>query len=60
MNLVEKFGYWKDTAVMLKGDAVKSYTLLFLQMWNVTERTIGNFDRYLDIKIPNIYDDKVI
>ena len=57
MNLVEKFGYWKDTAVMLKGDAVKSYTLLFLQMWNVTERTIGNFDRYLDIKIPKIYDD---
>ena len=42
---------------MLKGDAVKSYTLLFLQMWNVTERTIGNFDRYLDIKIPKIYDD---
>lgn len=52
MNVVDKFGYWKDTAVMLKGDAARSYTLLFLQMWNVTERTIGNFDRYLDVKIP--------
>ena len=27
-------------------------SLMFLQMWNVTEKTIGNFDRYLDIDIP--------
>ena len=52
MNVVERFGYWKDTAVMLRGDAAKSFTLMFLQMWNVTEKTIGNFDRYLDIDIP--------
>ena len=38
MNIVERFGYWKDTGVMLKGDAVRSFTLLFLQMWNVTEK----------------------
>ena len=52
MNVVDKFGYWKDTAVMLRGDAAKSYTLMFLQMWNVSEKTIGNFDRYLDVDIP--------
>ncbi len=55
MNVVEKFGYWKDTAVMLKGDAARSYTLMFLQMWNVSEKTIGNFDKYLDIDIPIQY-----
>jgi len=38
INKIERFGHWKDTAVMLKGDAVKSFTLLFLQMWNVTEK----------------------
>ena len=37
INRVERFGHWKDTAVMLKGDAVKSFTLLFLQMWNARE-----------------------
>ena len=37
INHIERFGYWKDTAVMLKGDAVSSLTLLFLQMWNITE-----------------------
>ena len=38
INRKERFGHWKDTAVMLKGDAVKSFTLIFLQMWNITEK----------------------
>ncbi|HBA46244.1 MAG TPA: cardiolipin synthase [Lachnospiraceae bacterium] len=39
INRVQRFGHWKDTAVMLKGEAVKSFTLMFLQMWNIDERT---------------------
>ena len=39
INEIERFGHWKDTAVMLKGDAVSSFTLMFLQMWNVDEKT---------------------
>ena len=35
INQKEKFGHWKDTAVMLKGEAVKSFTLMFLQMWRI-------------------------
>lgn len=38
INRKERFGHWKDTAVMLKGEAVKSFTLLFLQMWNIGEK----------------------
>ena len=38
INQRERFGHWKDTAVMLKGDAVRSFTLMFLQMWNITEK----------------------
>ena len=37
INRKERFGHWKDTAVMLRGDAVASFTLMFLQMWNLTE-----------------------
>ncbi len=37
INHVERFGHWKDTAVMLKGGAVQSFTLMFLQMWNLLE-----------------------
>ena len=38
INHIQKFGHWKDTAVMLKGEAARSFTLMFLQMWNVTEK----------------------
>lgn len=37
INRKERFGHWKDTAVMLKGKAVQSFTLMFLQMWNIGE-----------------------
>ncbi len=35
INRIEVYGHWKDTAVMLEGEAVRSFTLMFLQMWNV-------------------------
>ncbi len=38
INRVERFGHWKDTAVMLRGDAVKTFTLMFLQMWSIDEK----------------------
>jgi cardiolipin synthase len=47
INRKERFGYWKDTAVMLKGDAVQSLTMIFLQMWNVEERRPEAYRRYL-------------
>ncbi|MGT2907563.1 cardiolipin synthase [Streptococcus dentiloxodontae] len=33
INKVERFGHWKDTAICVKGRAVDTFTLLFLQMW---------------------------
>ena len=40
INKEERFGHWKDTAVMIKGQAVESFTLMFLQMWNLTEQDV--------------------
>ena len=47
INQRERFGHWKDTAIMLEGGAAQSFALMFLQMWNITERT-PEFDKYLD------------
>ncbi len=33
-NEGSRFGYWKDCSIMVKGDCVRSFTALFLQMWN--------------------------
>ncbi len=46
INEKVKFGHWKDTAVMLKGDAVKSFTLMFLQMWGIDEKQV-EYTRFL-------------
>lgn len=46
INEKMKFGHWKDTAVMLKGDAVKSFTLMFLQMWGIDEKQV-EYTRFL-------------
>ena len=34
INRVARFGHWKDGAIMLKGDAVWSLTLMFLKLWS--------------------------
>lgn len=48
MNFKKRYGdYWKDSGVMLRGEAVKTFTLMFLQNWNVREKTLDNFERYV-------------
>ena len=43
---MERFGKWKDAAVKLTGGAVASFTLMFLQMWNLAEKE-PRWDEYL-------------
>lgn len=50
INVIERFGHWKDTAVMLEGEAVQNLTILFLQMWNITQRHQENYTAYLTTK----------
>ena len=39
INRVEKYGHWKDTGVMLRGPAVDSFTVMFLQLWSADLRS---------------------
>ena len=36
INQKEKYGHWKDTAVLLRGEAVQSLTEMFLELWQFT------------------------
>lgn len=50
INQKVRFGHWKDTAVMVEGDAVRSFTLMFLEMWNLDKyKVIEDYDRYLNV-----------
>ncbi len=35
INRIERFGHWKDVAIRLEGEATRSFTLMFLQMWGL-------------------------
>lgn len=38
INRYERFGHWKDMAVMIRGEAVATFTAIFLQFWNFDEQ----------------------
>ena len=40
INKIERFGHWKDTALMLEGPAVDTFLVLFLQMWTYSNETL--------------------
>ncbi len=39
VNVVSRFGVWKDNAVRIDGEGVWGLTVIFLQMWNITGGT---------------------
>ena len=43
------YGRWKDTGVRLEGEAVKSLTAAFLEMWDACTRTKEDVDSYLSV-----------
>ena len=50
INAYEKHGHWKDTAVMVEGEAARSFTRMFLHMWALDEKD-RDFDKFLNIPI---------
>jgi cardiolipin synthase len=43
INAVERFGHWKDSGLMLRGEGAWSLTLIFLQMWNLRRGANDNY-----------------
>lgn len=46
INQKIKYGVWKDTAVMLKGDAVWNFTIMFLTMWDSLAHIDEDYELY--------------
>ena len=46
INEKERFGHWKDTAILLRGEAVWSFTVMFLNMWNFVAGTKEDFGTF--------------
>lgn len=46
INEKERFGHWKDSGIMLRGEAVRSFAVMFLRMWDISEK-LENMAFYL-------------
>lgn len=51
-NVKHPYGHWKDTGIMLRGDAVRSLTVMFLEMWNAVRKMDSDYGKYADISCP--------
>src|SRR5690554_5087941 len=55
INVINRFGHWKDASIMVKGEAAWSLTVIFLQMWQLIkgeEEDIQKFCPWEDMTMP--------
>ena len=51
INKKVRFGHWKDSAIMLEGEAVWNQTISFLENWDYAKKTRSDFSKYS----PHVY-----
>ncbi|MCR5743067.1 MAG: cardiolipin synthase [Lachnospiraceae bacterium] len=62
-NITHPYGQWKDTAVKVSGEAVRSMTITFLENWNATkkgERDEASLTGYLPEIIYEAHEDAYV
>ena len=47
INKMIRFGHWLDSGIMLRGEAVYSFTLMFLSMWDYIRHEEDDASRFL-------------
>ena len=47
INVHRRFGHWRDSAIMMRGSAAWSLTLMFLEMWSTATGDAEDYAAYL-------------
>ena len=47
INAEERFGHWKDNAILIRGRAVENFTMMFLANWAANSKINGDKDAIL-------------
>lgn len=53
INAIERFGHWKDAGVRITGDAVWSFTTMYLEMWSYVTKGTEDFSRFKVVENDN-------
>lgn len=46
INAYPKYGHWKDTGILIKGEAVWNFTVMFLTIWDSIKKETTSFSKY--------------
>ncbi|MGE4272239.1 MAG: cardiolipin synthase [Desulfitobacterium sp.] len=46
INAFDRFGHWKDTAILIQGEAVLNFTVMFLALWGYESETTEDYTQY--------------
>lgn len=55
INKIERFGHWKDAGVRITGDAVWSFTTMFLEMWSYVTKGTEDFAKFKVVENDNAH-----
>ncbi|WP_343210288.1 cardiolipin synthase [Anaerolentibacter hominis] len=50
---IERFGYWKDAGIRVRGEAAWSFTAMFLQMWKAVRPMEEDYSYFLPDGLPD-------
>jgi len=53
INADQKLGHWKDASVLLTGEAVSGFTLMFITMWETLTKKKENIEDFLKPPVQN-------
>ena len=56
VNITSPYGHWKDTGVMIRGEAAFSFAVMFLELWQITNRCRENYEDFRPHDLP-LYDE---
>ena len=56
-NVKHPYGHWKDTGIRMEGEAVRSLTVMFLEMWNAVKKLDGDYGVYTNVDCGKIQSD---
>lgn len=46
INLTPRFGKWKDAAVMIRGEGVWNFTVMFLSLWGFERKITEDYEKF--------------
>ena len=60
INVINLFGYWKDSTIRVEGVATKQLTVMFLQNFDVQTRKEDDYQKYLNVEVPIFENEGIV